>query len=172
MHGWQANLKRTCALPVLFRALPENEIPPAWRVDIYFWNRVASYMILSHSSLMNHSPASLVLRKDFCPLSLPLAKKTAFPSPSRSACHLSQRARHDLLRPVSRGEFLLPSLAHRRAGACSRRVFRMAIFLRHKRDIFVFQSKTAGLPAISVLKNQCIFAAIFSSSSVCFRTFS
>ena len=29
MHGWQANLKRTCALPVLFRALPENEIPPA-----------------------------------------------------------------------------------------------------------------------------------------------
>ena len=28
MHGWQANLKRTCASPVIFRVLPENEIPP------------------------------------------------------------------------------------------------------------------------------------------------
>lgn len=28
--------KRTCASPVSFRALPENEIPPATRVDIYF----------------------------------------------------------------------------------------------------------------------------------------
>ena len=172
MHGWQANLKRTCALPVLFRALPENEIPPAWRVDIYFWNRVASYMILSHSSLMNHSPASLVLRKDFCPLSLPLAKKTAFPSPSRSACHLSQRARHDLLRPVSRGEFLLPSLAHRRAGGLLPPRFSYGDFSSSQTRYFVFQSKTAGLPAVLVLKNQWIFAAIFSSSSVCFRTFS
>ena len=35
MHGWQANLKRTCASPVSFRAMPENEIPPAMRVDFY-----------------------------------------------------------------------------------------------------------------------------------------
>ena len=28
MHGWQADLKRTCASPVTFRVLPENEIPP------------------------------------------------------------------------------------------------------------------------------------------------
>ena len=28
--------KRTCALPVSVRAMPENEIPPAMRVDIYF----------------------------------------------------------------------------------------------------------------------------------------
>ena len=27
MHGWQANKKRTCAQPVLFRVIPENEIP-------------------------------------------------------------------------------------------------------------------------------------------------
>ena len=207
-------------------------------------------MILSHSSLMNHSPASLVLRKDFCPLSLPLAKKTAFASPSRSARHLSQGERHDLLRPVSREESLLPSLAHRRAGACSRRnrqnricqirqnckttrhtvkhfchlVFQQQsggskpppydIDFSHfvgdetslsamrkispcggskpppydKRILSSSQTKqketvmqmlirilykrTAGKPAVLVLKNQCIFAAIFSSSSVCLRTFS
>ena len=29
--------KRTCAPPVSFRAMPENEIPPAMRVDIYFF---------------------------------------------------------------------------------------------------------------------------------------
>ena len=27
--------KRTCALPVSIRAMPENEIPPARRVDLY-----------------------------------------------------------------------------------------------------------------------------------------
>ena len=27
MHGWQANKKRTCAQPVKFRVIPENEIP-------------------------------------------------------------------------------------------------------------------------------------------------
>jgi len=36
LHGWQANFKRTCASPVSVRALPENEIPPAMRVDIYY----------------------------------------------------------------------------------------------------------------------------------------
>ena len=30
MHGWQANLKRTCASPVVIRAMPENEIPPVY----------------------------------------------------------------------------------------------------------------------------------------------
>lgn len=25
MHGWQANTERTCALPVVFRAMPEDE---------------------------------------------------------------------------------------------------------------------------------------------------
>ena len=28
-------LRRTCALPVMVRAMPENEIPPAMRVDYY-----------------------------------------------------------------------------------------------------------------------------------------
>ena len=36
MHGWQANKKRTCASPVVGRAMPENEKPPAMRVDIYY----------------------------------------------------------------------------------------------------------------------------------------
>ena len=36
MHGWQANTERTCAQPVVFRAMPENEKPPAMRADIYF----------------------------------------------------------------------------------------------------------------------------------------
>ena len=30
--------KRTCAPPVSFRAMPENEIPPAMRVDIYLYH--------------------------------------------------------------------------------------------------------------------------------------
>ena len=59
------------------------------------------------------------------------------------------------------------------AGASPRRVFHMAISLGHNRMIFVIQSKTAGSPAVfGFVKNQWIFAAIFSSSSVCFRTFS
>ena len=36
MHGWQANLKRTCASPVTFRVLPENEIPPVLPGDFYY----------------------------------------------------------------------------------------------------------------------------------------
>ena len=36
MHGWQANKKRTCAQPVSYRAMPENEIPPAMRGDFYY----------------------------------------------------------------------------------------------------------------------------------------
>ena len=28
MRGWQANIKRTRAPPVLYRVMPENEIPP------------------------------------------------------------------------------------------------------------------------------------------------
>ena len=36
MHGWQANKKRTCAQPVVFRAMPENEKPPAMRADSYY----------------------------------------------------------------------------------------------------------------------------------------
>ncbi len=28
-------LRRTCAQPVMIRAMPENEIPPAMRVDYY-----------------------------------------------------------------------------------------------------------------------------------------
>ena len=36
VHGWQANTRRnTTASPVIFRAMPETEIPPAMRVDIY-----------------------------------------------------------------------------------------------------------------------------------------
>ena len=35
MHGWQANKKGTCAPPVEGRAMPENEIPPVIRGDIY-----------------------------------------------------------------------------------------------------------------------------------------
>ena len=47
------------------------------------------------------------------------------PSPSRSARHLSQRARHHLLRTVPRGGLLSSSLNHCRAGACSRRKMRI-----------------------------------------------
>ena len=36
MHGWQANLKRTCASPVTFRVLPENEIPPVFTGGFLF----------------------------------------------------------------------------------------------------------------------------------------
>jgi len=36
MHDWQVNTWRTCAQPVAIRAMPENEIPPAMRVDYYF----------------------------------------------------------------------------------------------------------------------------------------
>ena len=36
MHDWQVNTWRTCAQPILIRAMPENEIPPAMRVDYYF----------------------------------------------------------------------------------------------------------------------------------------
>ena len=32
--------KRTCAQPVVDRAMPENEIPPAMRVDIYLTNAI------------------------------------------------------------------------------------------------------------------------------------
>ena len=46
MHGWQANLKRTCASPVAVRAMPENEIPPVIRGDLYF-PLSRSFLILS-----------------------------------------------------------------------------------------------------------------------------
>ena len=36
MHGWQANLKRTRAPPVTVRAMPETEIPPVKRGDLYY----------------------------------------------------------------------------------------------------------------------------------------
>ena len=36
MHGWQANTERTCAQPVVFRAMPEDEKPPAMRADFYY----------------------------------------------------------------------------------------------------------------------------------------
>ena len=35
MRGWQANKKRTLCVACNFRALPETEIPPALRGDIY-----------------------------------------------------------------------------------------------------------------------------------------
>jgi hypothetical protein len=37
MHDWQVNTWRTCAQPVAIRAMPENEIPPAMRVDYYLF---------------------------------------------------------------------------------------------------------------------------------------
>ena len=37
MRGWQANKRRIYAQPVKVRVIPENEIPPAMRVDIYLW---------------------------------------------------------------------------------------------------------------------------------------
>jgi len=47
LHGWQANKKRTCAPPVSGRAMPENEKPPAMRVDIYFVYSVANLRTIS-----------------------------------------------------------------------------------------------------------------------------
>ena len=54
MRGWQANIKRTCAQPVEIRAMPENEIPPAARVDIYLRNSVLGSSILSVLSVKSH----------------------------------------------------------------------------------------------------------------------
>jgi len=51
LHGWQANLQRTCAQPIMSRALPENEIPPAMRVDFYYFIAAMSSRIsISHNS--------------------------------------------------------------------------------------------------------------------------
>ena len=54
MHGWQANLKRTCAQPVPGRAMPENEIPPAMRVDIYCMARIKMDTICAKSAEFVH----------------------------------------------------------------------------------------------------------------------
>ena len=57
MHGWQANLKRTCASPVIFRAMPETEIPPAMRVDVYCLLSLATRKrvpILFYTHLVSH----------------------------------------------------------------------------------------------------------------------
>ena len=37
MHGWQANKKRIYAQPVMIRAMPENEKPPAMRAVFYYF---------------------------------------------------------------------------------------------------------------------------------------
>ena len=39
-------LKRTCAPPVLFRAMPENEIPPVIRGDIYLMVMVVMMVMM------------------------------------------------------------------------------------------------------------------------------
>ena len=36
MHGWQANKKTHLCVAGNIRVIPENEKPPAMRVDIYF----------------------------------------------------------------------------------------------------------------------------------------
>ena len=36
MHGWQANKKTHLCVASNIRVIPENEKPPAMRVDIYF----------------------------------------------------------------------------------------------------------------------------------------
>ena len=45
MHGWQANIKRTCAPPEKIRAMPENEKPRAMRVDIYIKDKYGARQI-------------------------------------------------------------------------------------------------------------------------------
>ena len=47
MRGWQANKQRIYAQPVKIRAMPENEIPPAMRVDIYFSRAYITEMLES-----------------------------------------------------------------------------------------------------------------------------
>ena len=37
MQDWQVNKEGTCAQPVRYRAMPENEKPPAMRVDHYYY---------------------------------------------------------------------------------------------------------------------------------------
>ena len=46
-------LRRTCAQTVVFRLVPQNEIPPAMRVDIYFNDASIPY----GWGLMKSSPA-------------------------------------------------------------------------------------------------------------------
>ena len=43
MHGWQANKKRTCAQPVLFRVIPENEIPRASARGLFYGKNTAVF---------------------------------------------------------------------------------------------------------------------------------
>ena len=51
MHGWQANTERTCAQPVVFRAMPEDEKPPAMRADFYYPLRKQWYIITARSAV-------------------------------------------------------------------------------------------------------------------------
>jgi len=39
LHGWQANRKTHLCVASSTRAMPENEIPPAMRVDFY-WGHI------------------------------------------------------------------------------------------------------------------------------------
>ena len=43
MHDWQVNTWRTCAQQVAIMAMPENEIPPAMRVDYYLCVKIKFY---------------------------------------------------------------------------------------------------------------------------------
>ena len=62
MHGWQANLKRTCALPVLFRAMPENVKPPALRVDIYCLRKPLAERVDKELKLWTNKKACIIIK--------------------------------------------------------------------------------------------------------------
>ena len=48
MYGWQANKKTHLCVASNIRVIPENEKPPAMRVDIYFGVEKRMGVILSH----------------------------------------------------------------------------------------------------------------------------
>jgi hypothetical protein len=65
MHGWQANKKRTCAQPVVFRAMPENEKPPAMRADIYCCERASKRYISGGVKTTKSSVVALFDKLEF-----------------------------------------------------------------------------------------------------------
>ena len=68
MHGWQANKRRTCAQPVMIRAMPENAKPPAMRVDFCspaLTNRNKNSILLGNEHRVERQIRTPFLKADF-----------------------------------------------------------------------------------------------------------
>ena len=59
--------KRTCAPPVSFRAMPENEIPPAMRVDIYCFSFFLICVYATHVGIViKYAKVNLIAKAGSC----------------------------------------------------------------------------------------------------------